>query len=301
MLFIRTRTFQNLHDMKRFVVIIFLILCAVQGRTQTAEPAHVVMVGTQDLYLCDVFPPTHVETLDTARLTITYQVTYRKDLENDSRQKDVWTFQLGDHYVKTYSYSLFRADSLSATSLDHTLISTEERPLDMVFKHRASSVIREYQRLPFFQRQSLYYEESAPKIMWRISNDSCTVLGYRCRKAEAYFGGRTWSVWFAEEIPISEGPWKLSGLPGAVLRAYDASDSYRIEAETISSSTHPIIFYDCNGRELSKNRWKKHISLNHSAPYSSVSQGGIIAYYTFGSQTPLGVEWIIPYNPLELK
>ena len=44
--------------------------------------------------------------------------------------------------------------------------------------------------------------------------------------ARCTFKGRTWTAWFAADIPLDNGPWKLCGLPGLILRAYDAKQQY---------------------------------------------------------------------------
>ncbi|RQE01044.1 GLPGLI family protein, partial [Prevotella intermedia] len=44
-------------------------------------------------------------------------------------------------------------------------------------------------------------------------------LGMECKKATTNFRGRYWEVWYTEDIPISQGPWKLCGLPGMILKA----------------------------------------------------------------------------------
>ena len=55
---------------------------------------------------------------------------------------------------------------------------------------------------------------------WTMYEDSTiTVLGMECKKATTNFRGRYWEVWYTEEIPISQGPWKLCGLPGMILKA----------------------------------------------------------------------------------
>ena len=71
--------------------------------------------------------------------------------------------------------------------------------------------------------RSYLVEEDAPEINWKTSNDTISFSGIVCRKATAYFKGRNWTAWYAEEIPFQSGPWKLNGLPGLILEAYDDS------------------------------------------------------------------------------
>lgn len=65
-----------------------------------------------------------------------------------------------------------------------------------------------------------YYTEPLSEMKWNIVEDSTmTVLGYECVMAESDYHGRHWKAWFAPEIPMSFGPWKLHGLPGLILKA----------------------------------------------------------------------------------
>ncbi|KQB98942.1 GLPGLI family protein [Pedobacter sp. Hv1] len=64
-------------------------------------------------------------------------------------------------------------------------------------------------------------EEEVPKINWKISKDTTSLSGVRCQKATGYFKGRNWIAWFAPELPFQSGPWKLNGLPGLIIEAYD--------------------------------------------------------------------------------
>ena len=70
-------------------------------------------------------------------------------------------------------------------------------------------------------------EEIIPKINWKIFDEEKMIADtYRCKKAVGKFRGRTYTVWFAEEIPISSGPWKLGGLPGLILEAEEDEQKY---------------------------------------------------------------------------
>ncbi len=64
-------------------------------------------------------------------------------------------------------------------------------------------------------------EEPLPKIGWKITKDTASFSGIACRKATAHFKGRDWIAWFAPELPFQSGPWKLNGLPGLIIQAYD--------------------------------------------------------------------------------
>jgi GLPGLI family protein len=71
-------------------------------------------------------------------------------------------------------------------------------------------------------RKTYLMSDSLPVINWRIMNDSIKRLGnITCKKAVGSFRGRIYEVWFAPDIPLSYGPWKLSGLPGLILEAVD--------------------------------------------------------------------------------
>jgi GLPGLI family protein len=75
--------------------------------------------------------------------------------------------------------------------------------------------------------------ESVPILLWQLKNDVKTILGYVCKKAETTFRGRKYIVWYTSAIPISIGPWKLQGLPGAILEVETEDKEVKFIAESV--------------------------------------------------------------------
>ena len=70
------------------------------------------------------------------------------------------------------------------------------------------------------------YEEDIEPQKWILGDSVRSILGYECRLAECDYRGRHWIAWYAPEIAVSEGPWKLGELPGLILEAYDTKRHY---------------------------------------------------------------------------
>jgi GLPGLI family protein len=85
----------------------------------------------------------------------------------------------------------------------------------------------------FYTRQSLFtnyiISEETPKIVWKIAKDTANLSGISCRKATTYYKGRNWTAWFAPALPFQSGPWKLNGLPGLIIEAYDEKKEVKFE------------------------------------------------------------------------
>jgi len=78
----------------------------------------------------------------------------------------------------------------------------------------------------WFQKEKMFMNNylfpiDYPEIKWDISSDTMSLSGLKCQKASGYWKGRTYIAWFCPDLPFSYGPWKLSGLPGLIVEAYD--------------------------------------------------------------------------------
>lgn len=86
-------------------------------------------------------------------------------------------------------------------------------------------------------------EEDLTKPDWEIVDSTSNILGFECILATTDFRGRKWNVWFTPDIPISEGPWKLWGLPGLILHANDSNGDYIFTAKELSTSNIGYVEY----------------------------------------------------------
>lgn len=84
-----------------------------------------------------------------------------------------------------------------------------------------------------FNQNSYLIKETLENINWKIDKETKKILGYTCQKAEGLCKGRTYTAWFSTDIPASFGPWKLHGLPGLILEAYDSSQRIQFSCTKI--------------------------------------------------------------------
>lgn len=88
--------------------------------------------------------------------------------------------------------------------------------------------------------EDFVYEEPISQWNWEIGDSTKVILGYECMMATTDYHGRKWTAWFAPEIPVQNGPWKLDGLPGLILEAKAEGGQYSFIATGIQQTAKPI-------------------------------------------------------------
>lgn len=99
------------------------------------------------------------------------------------------------------------------------------------------------------------YTESLETPQWTLVGKDSIIADYPCQQAETFYRGRHWTVWFAPDIPISDGPWKLHGLPGLILQAEDSEHWFSFACIEIENAPYNELavpdkkYVDCTRKE----------------------------------------------------
>lgn len=140
---------------------------------------------------------------------------------------------------------------------------------------------------------------------WDIIADSTKqILNYDCQMARCTFKGRTWTAWFAADIPLDNGPWKLCGLPGLILRAYDSKQQYIFDCVGMKQAKEgENITYDSKFDKYSTSTMKEFIDYQRKAlPEDIFAAKGI--KIEVSEEMKSEVQQLLakpqPSNPLEL-
>ena len=70
-------------------------------------------------------------------------------------------------------------------------------------------------------KEPVYGREKREKIDWKLEPETKQFGKIIGHKATGLFRGKNYTAWYTKDIPLPFGPWKLQGLPGLILEAYD--------------------------------------------------------------------------------
>ena len=174
--------------------------------------------------------------IDKLKYTITYRTKSvrdttktdsegRYDYENDDMQLEVGE-KVSYFYSATYrAYEEELRKSVDANNIAVPTSTSARGSLSMDFYRNYPTGKSTY--LDKVIREKFRITEPLEQPQWDIIADSTKqILNYDCQMARCTFKGRTWTAWFTADIPLDNGPWKLCGLPGLILRAYDSKQQY---------------------------------------------------------------------------
>lgn len=181
------------------------------------------------------------EPIDEVQFIAQYELTSVPDtLKPDKTDSETMMLKVGSKSAQYYSYTRFVTDSLFREQLrkspDGRVMnrqgpdSNPGRQTAQIFKNYPAGKTTTLDQIASSRFRC---EEKNEVPQWELLPDTMTILSYPCQKAICSFKGRDYEAWFTTEIPRSEGPWKLQGLPGLIMQAKDTEGHYQFECTGI--------------------------------------------------------------------
>lgn len=197
--------------------------------------------------------------IEDAFIQINYNYHYVSDTtkRQEKFSEEVMSLRIGPTMSMFYPEKRMWADSLRYHNWDLylSILKVEDQKTnynsflggqlyDFFYKNYPKG---EWTVLGRFEMDERQYQEVISVPEWELIDSVQDILGFECQMATSFYKGRHWTAFFTPEIPFSEGPWKLSGLPGLILKAYCENEDYRFDAISINTKDLPKVgFYDYN-------------------------------------------------------
>lgn len=299
--------------MKKSIVSLVALCSSLAGFGQVPDMSQIAKVSVmKDITVpfCEAWQTSDADTLDTSYLKILYQLSHTPDVASGKQYTDMMTLEVGTQWQHFYGMRQDINDkrvTISKSGGDpNTACSPEENEIagngkinmDILIDLAEESIT---ERTHDFAKENtaITSREKRPKLEWQLLEETTEILGYNCLKATTTFGGRSWEVWYTIEIPVAAAPWKLSGLPGAVLQASDTEGHYSWKAAEITQEQVPIVRINAGEIKLSRKKHKQYIRQFYAAPHAMYSHEKI---YVLGPDAKAVDEsFSYAYNPIELN
>lgn len=157
---------------------------------------------------------------DEALWNITYQAKCKMFETDKSLSQEMQCLAIGKHSSRYYSLHLewYKKNGSGVCPYKGTLMQFE------VYKNMPKAGTMTFIHMPFW----VTVEDRMEGLFdWVPAEGDTVICNYPCKKATTKFRGRTWTAWYALDLPFNDGPWKLHGLPGLILSAHDADGLFR--------------------------------------------------------------------------
>lgn len=148
-----------------------------------------------------------------------YEFSYKQDSTQSNMKQANMVLDINPTESKFYNHRYVVIDSTNITKGQRSMMWDSATPV--VIRKKGSNTNEN-----MILASNLFSVTSEDKINWQLTSETKEVSGYNLQKATADFGGRHWTAWFTKDIPISEGPYKFTGLPGLIFQINDDKGNF---------------------------------------------------------------------------
>jgi len=120
-----------------------------------------------------------------------------------------------------------------------------------------------------------YYIKIDSSLKWQIQPDKQKIAEMDCQKATVNYGGRKWTAWFSESIPLHEGPYIFNGLPGQIVKISDENSEYDFTLIKTKKSDKNNMFALKAGKEITWEEFQKMQLDYYNDPHAEIKARNI--------------------------
>ena len=260
------------------------------------------------------FPETPKDTFGTVSYRAFYDYKIVPDPEEPEKKvRGTAILLIGDEALKFTDYITYKSDTIFCDAYrqetEEDFAAVMNKVLALGNKHlKESLVLLPGEGSYIFQSVAsftgtLRYREKLPPFDWQISDETKVVAGFLCVRADLVHGGRSWTAWFTDELPLPYGPYHFGGLPGMILEMTDAKGEYAFTfkgMEKPGDREYPIMLDHGEKLQILPRDEARVIIRNATIKPLAGMSSEVKAYDADGN--PITIEdRRRPYNPLELE
>lgn len=168
---------------------------------------------------------------------VIYEYRFAPDSTKTDSLKTEWMYlDINKKGSKFYSKATFESDSIVQESIKKQLasgtrnVSVSRQRQGGEINYEVEKTYPEYKTyLIASVGNDAYKVLEDRKINWKIAPEKKKLGEFNVQKATAEFAGRSWIAWFTTDVPIQDGPYKFSGLPGLIVEIYDQTGTHKME------------------------------------------------------------------------
>lgn len=122
--------------------------------------------------------------------------------------------------------------------------------------------------------REIFFVKIDEKLNWQILSEKDKISNLNVQKATVNYGGRSWTAWFANEIPIQDGPYIFHGLPGLIVKISDNQNNFIFNLTEIKDLNNQI-YYRKKGSEITWEQFEKFCENYYSDPLAQMKSMGV--------------------------
>ncbi|MCQ4035805.1 GLPGLI family protein [Kaistella montana] len=168
---------------------------------------------------------------------VIYEYKFAPDSTKIDSLKTEWMYlDINKNGSKYYSKSSFESDSIVNESIKKQMaagmksISVSRQSNGGEINYEVEKTYPDYKTFLVSSIGNDSYKVAEDrKPDWKILQEKKKIGEFQVQKATTNFAGRNWTAWFTIEVPIQDGPYKFSGLPGLIVQIEDQTGTHKME------------------------------------------------------------------------